>query len=115
MVLWAAIIFAFSSIQSDRVTIDIPGIDKLFHAIEYFILGALLVRAISNSVAKPNYKYILIIAMIALTIYGASDEFHQRFVPGRSCDIFDLFSDIIGSFLGAALMSYKERISRAVN
>ena len=116
VILWAAIIFYMSTLPSDGTPfIDIPNIDKFFHIVEYFIFGALLARAFSNSITNPNYKYILAVSILIAAFYGASDEFHQRFVPGRSCDVFDLLSDIIGASIGAALAIYKERISRAVD
>jgi VanZ family protein len=39
--------------------------------------------------------------VIIAVLYGASDEIHQYFVPGRVCDIFDLVADSIGGFIGA--------------
>ena len=95
--------------------IDIPNIDKLFHLIEYFILGALLVRAFANSSDKANFKLILFLSVLIASIYGALDEFHQRFVSGRSPEIFDVLSDIIGSLFGALLYMHKEKSSRAVD
>lgn len=106
-----AIIFSFSSVKGEDIPqFDIPSIDKLFHFVEYFILGILLVRAFSNSFANPNFKYILAASILIALLYGSTDEFHQRFVPGRSCDFFDLLSDIVGSSIGACLALYKERI-----
>lgn len=83
--------------------LDIQNIDRLFHFIEYFVLGFLLVRAFFHSFTDPNFKYIFIAAVAISCVYGASDEFHQRFVAGRSCDIIDLVSDLAGSLLGAGL------------
>jgi len=41
-------------------------------------------------------------AIIAGTLYGVSDEFHQTFTPNRSGnDLGDLTADFIGSFIGA--------------
>jgi len=116
VVIWMAIIFFLSSIPSSgEPFIDIPNIDKFFHCVVYFILGALLVRAFWNSASNPNYKYILVVSIVIAAIYGASDEFHQLFTPGRSCDFFDLLADIIGASIGAALYSYRERVHRAVD
>jgi VanZ family protein len=34
------------------------------------------------------------------TCYAATDEFHQWFVPGRQCDVFDFLSDAVGVIAG---------------
>ena len=115
-VIWMVILFYASSIRGEEIPkFNIPNVDKLFHFIEYFILGALLVRAFSNSTANPRYIYIFFASALIASLYGVTDEFHQRFVSGRSCELFDLLSDIIGSGAGAALITYKERIRSAVN
>jgi len=95
--------------------IDIPYIDKLAHFVEYFILGALLVRAFANSSDKANFKMILLLSILIAAAYGALDEFHQRFVSGRSPEIFDIISDIIGSLFGALVSLHKEKGSRAID
>ena len=111
-----ALIYYSSSIHGEDIPkIDIPNIDKLFHFVEYFILGALLVRAFANSSDKANFKLILFLSILIASAYGAFDEFHQRFVPGRNPEIFDILSDIMGSFLGALLSMHKEKNSRAID
>lgn len=111
-----AIIFSFSSIKGeDMPEFYAPNIDKLFHSMEYFILGALLFRAFSNSISNHKHIYILSASILIASLYGATDEFHQYFISGRSCDFFDLLTDIIGSTTGAGLYLYRERISRAVD
>jgi len=110
------LIFFASSINGDDIPkLGIPNIDKLFHFVEYFILGALLVRAFMSSLFKPNFKLILITSVLIASSFGALDEFHQCFVAGRCPEIFDIISDIIGSFLGVSLSIYKERIKSAVD
>lgn len=110
------LIYYSSSIPAEDIPkFDIPGIDKLFHLVEYFILGILLVRAFANSYDKASFKLILLLSVLIASIFGVLDELHQRFVPGRSPEIFDIFSDIIGSFLGALLSIHKERGSRAID
>ena len=42
-------------------------------------------------------------AIIAASIYGASDEYHQYFVPGRVCDWVDWVADTLGATLAAWL------------
>lgn len=95
--------------------IDIPNIDKLFHFVEYFILGALLIRAFARTSDKANFKLIFLLSILIASIYGVLDEFHQRFTPGRSPEIFDIFSDIIGALLGALVSMHKEKGDRAID
>jgi len=111
-----ALLYYSSSISGDNIPkFDIPNIDKLFHFVEYFILGALLFRAFANSSGKANFKLMLIFSILIAALYGVLDEFHQRFIPGRTQDIFDVFSDIIGSLSGALLYMHKERSGRAID
>ena len=35
------------------------------------------------------------------SLFGASDEFHQSFVPGRDTDVFDWVADTLGATAGA--------------
>jgi VanZ family protein len=116
VVLWMALIFFASSIKGDDIpNFNIPNMDKLFHFVEYYILGVLLVRAFMGSAANPNFKFILLASVLTASSFGALDEFHQRFVTERSPEIFDVVFDIIGSFLGASLSIYKERMKSAVD
>lgn len=108
------LIFYASSISGqDMPKFDIPNIDKLFHFVEYLILGYLLARAFLHSSVIPNYRHIFITSIVITLLYGASDEFHQIFVSQRSCDIIDLLVDLFGGCAGAGLSLYKERIKSA--
>lgn len=65
-------------------------IRKLAHFTEYFILGILTYNLIKN------YRKKYYIAIIICIIYAISDEIHQIFIPGRSCQITDILIDSIG-------------------
>jgi VanZ family protein len=97
-----AIIFTASSI-SDIGTLPAGISDKSGHSFGYAILGALLLRALAGGrLAGVTWKRAL--AAIALSaLYGASDEFHQSFVPGRTPDVLDLVADATGASAGVAL------------
>ena len=45
------------------------------------------------------------LAVVATTMYGASDEWHQSFVPLRDSNIRDWLTDILGGALGAGLFA----------
>lgn len=72
-------------------------IRKLAHFIEYFILGILVINFITR------YDKKIIIAILLCIIYATSDEIHQIFVPGRSCQITDIMIDSLGSIMGIYL------------
>jgi VanZ family protein len=101
---WAAVIFYFSS----RTSLPIPqvwGIDKVEHFTAYGILAVLCALACEASGIHPWWG--LVIALL----YGISDELHQAFVPGRSCDVFDWMADSAGA--AAAIYLHHRRRLRA--
>jgi VanZ family protein len=92
VVLWAAVIFALSSIphlSSGLGTWD-TILRKGAHLTEYAILAMLLVRALEREVP----------AFVLGVLYAASDEFHQSFVRGRHAAPLDVAIDSVGLALG---------------
>jgi VanZ family protein len=73
--------------------------DKIEHFIAYFVLGITFCIWIpgKNWLAKPFVYGSLVI--ILCTLFGASDEYHQTFVPGRSGDLYDLAADSTGGII----------------
>ena len=95
VVLWAAVIFAFSSVPdlgTGLGTWDLV-LRKLAHACEFALLGALLVRALRDERA----------AFAAGVAYAISDELHQLFVPGRVGSPLDVAIDSAGIAVGILL------------
>ena len=79
--------------------------DKVAHLAAFGTLAAFTEIAWRHThPALPVVRRLLVI-LIAVAIFGASDELHQYFVPGRSCDIFDWMADSMGGALGLALTS----------
>jgi hypothetical protein len=76
--------------------------DKLLHAGGFALLGAFLRFAV---VRVQPARRALGVAVLLAALYGATDELHQRFVPGRSADPFDWAADVVGAVAGAALAS----------
>ena len=98
---WAVIIFLFSSLSVTPTT-EIYWQDfvvkKTAHVIEYGIFAVLLYRALrSEGVEKINAG---LAAILVSVIYGASDEFHQGFTPGREPRVRDVVFDTIGAIAG---------------
>lgn len=102
--LYMALIFAISSLEQPPLPMpkfEWLTIDKIYHFIEYGILSVLLTIAFVNASPKwfPESRIWVAAALISI-LYGASDEIHQMFVPGRFATIADWVSDVIGSIAG---------------
>ena len=71
---------------------------KSAHFIEYLCLGILVINVIKDY-KKISYKWIIICILFFL-LYSISDEVHQIYVPGRSCEVRDVLIDTSGSIIG---------------
>ena len=115
-ILWAGTLF-FLSAQSSLPSIApaVPDFDKVEHFGVYGLLGILVIDAVRRSSTLTLPKAVLV-AILITSAYGASDEFHQRFVPNRSCDVWDWTADTIGGILGVATYTaYESRRSQKAN
>jgi VanZ family protein len=85
-----------------------PGIDdKSQHFLAYAGLGLVTLRATSGGTLAGLAAGSALRALVIATFYGATDEFHQSFVPGRTEDLFDLRADALGAAaaIGVAWLS----------
>jgi len=109
---WMAAIFIQSSISYLNVPdLGFSAQDKLAHAIEYAILGWLLIRALLFQQNLKIRKNALRIALVIGSCYGISDEIHQAFVPGRSGDVGDIIADILGVFIVAGFYFIRKKFA----
>ena len=102
VLVWAGVIFAFSSIPSLNSGLGTwdTVLRKLAHMTEYAILAVLLVRA------TGSYAW-----AFALTVgYAITDEVHQLFVRGRHGSPVDVAIDAVGALIGLALLRSKLRL-----
>ena len=83
--------------------IDFP-VRKCAHASEYAVLGVLMLGTAYSFSAERGKKNRLL-CWCAGTAYAATDEFHQLFVPGRSCQFRDVCIDSAGILTGIVLFS----------
>jgi VanZ family protein len=93
---YVTVIFALSSQAYLPSPIRFTYGDKVAHLGEYLVLGLLLVRAMRASLRVSRPLFAAMIAIGLVVIVGASDEFLQSFIPGRTCDVFDLLADMVG-------------------
>jgi VanZ family protein len=76
---------------------------KSAHMFLYFILG-IMVYSLSREFKLSDRKRILY-SLLFVFLYAISDEFHQKFVTGRSSELRDVFIDSIAGLLGIFLCS----------
>jgi VanZ family protein len=99
-VAWAALILLLTSIPGpDLPQVGVHGTDKVAHLTMYGIFAWLFAR----SVLRGN-RLVRGVVMVVLTVslFGAADEWHQQYIPGRSMELFDWMSDTLGAALGAS-------------
>lgn len=132
-VLWMAVIFWFSSAPAEESThmslsagrmaarIFVPDFDewepekqdafaekidypvrKTAHAGEYAVLGVWMYGTVSSFSGRKRVCR-GITAWVAASVYAATDELHQLFVPGRSGQIRDVLLDSTGAAAGILL------------
>lgn len=113
-ILWAALIFSLSSLPSNSVpSFGIAFEDLFAHFAVYSILGYFLALAFMHSGKEVSRKRIL--AVIAIGVfYGALDEFHQWFVPGRIIALSDFLADSAGILFGLFVFIKMRKASKFV-
>lgn len=79
--------------------------DKLYHFGAYFMYGLVVLFALPALFPRLSQRKTTLVIIIAVMCYGASDEFHQYFIPGRSSEILDWCADSLGG-IAAAVMAY---------
>lgn len=102
-ILWMALIFWFSSLPHVPGPELFSAQDKLAHFLVFGILGVLFAGALGPWKRSGLSWGEIGIVTLLVAAYGASDELHQMFVPGRNASLFDLLFDSLGGFSFAYL------------
>lgn len=93
-----AAIFFVSGMSQAPLPSDVS--DKHAHAAAYLLMAVLAVRAVHGGLPARVTLRGAWLALAITVLYGASDEGHQWFVPGRSADLLDLLADATGGLIG---------------
>jgi VanZ family protein len=110
LIAWCAAIFLFTSLPAftDENTMRIflwtglppimaDIIDFIVRKLTHVTLFAGLAYIALKAIKPARWDYLL--AWVLATLYGASDEWHQLYVIGRTGSIRDVFIDSCGAFL----------------
>lgn len=101
---YMAAIFHVSSLRPDQLALPADVSDRLLHFLAYFGLGLLVMFSVAafSPHGLPAGRYLVAGAIGVL--YGASDEWHQSFVPGREASMIDLGFDAGGVIAALVLL-----------
>ena len=90
---------------------------KCGHFSEFGVLGLLLrlttrLSPKLNQIRRQTHPAVTGFAVPALLalLYACTDEFHQRFVPGRSCELRDVCIDLAGACCGILFCMLIQRL-----
>lgn len=110
--LWAALTLTLTSIP-DVGNFAPPlfaGADKIVHGSLYALLAVLLVRAVApERFAALGALRIGLIVVVAVSLLGWVDEWHQQYIPGRSRDTADWAADSAGAAFGTLFATTARR------
>ena len=110
---WMGLLFYLSHQPSLPTPSLFPAQDKIIHALAYGGLAVMLLGSYPLRAGHYSWQQIGASAGIA-SLYGASDELHQSFVPGRSPEIGDWLADTLGALIAVLLVAWLVRNRRAL-
>jgi VanZ family protein len=80
--------------------------DKLYHFSAYFFYGFAVLFALPAVFPRISGRKAMLVIIVAVMFYGASDEIHQYFIPGRSCELLDWCADALGGIAAAVVARF---------
>ena len=96
---WIAILITLTSIPNPDFGEGFPGMDKVAHFGFYGVAGFLC--ALWRRESGRSGRRAVAFAVVFVVLLGASDEIHQRWIPGRSMEFLDWIADASGGTAGA--------------
>ncbi len=110
-----ALIFVASSLPASATGPDTPEWTlflKMLHFVNFGILGLLILAAVKGgrSLSEAGRNHYLL-SLLFTVLYAVSDEYHQKFSPGRHPSVRDVVIDSLGAsvFLSLCLLTAKKR------
>ena len=92
--LYSTEIFTLSSVRGSEIPPSIFNYSLVFHFFLYFFYGAALF------IFFKDFKKSTLFGIL----YAMSDEIHQYFVPGRTCDPIDFLVDSIALMISLSII-----------
>ena len=112
--LWPTMLATVIVVASGRGQVATPHIvnfDKLAH----FAIFGLLATLVARNGFVPRRAWVPI---VAVSLFGLTDEWHQSFTPGRSVEIDDWVADTLGAAVAVAVYAtwptYRATLERSL-
>ena len=106
LIVYWIILFILTSLPSGMaITTDVS--DKINHFGAYGLLSIFLYSTLyfQNKFFILK-KYPALFTVAIASVYGALDEFHKMYVPGRSDELLDWIADLSGSIVAVLVTRY---------
>ena len=100
LIAWVITIIALSSVPNIptlkvHIAKTVFRVDHLVHFIQYGILSFVTFLTFAGREFKmPWWKFVMLTA--GLILFAVADEYHQKYIPGRSSNLKDMASNISG-------------------
>lgn len=106
---WALVICYLSSLTNDDLQVmpsPLLAFDKVVHAIA-FAGGGMFLGVALRQTSRLRGGWLFVGIVLGIGLFGAFDEIHQLYTPGRSgADFYDWVADMIGGSLAAFVYSH---------
>lgn len=93
--LWPVLLATAIVSASGRGQVAAPAIVN-FDKVAHFAIYGLLATLVARNGFVPRRAWVPI---VAVSLFGLSDEWHQSFTPGRSVEIVDWVADTLGAIV----------------
>jgi len=114
--LWMGLIWVLSSLSADegRVGHLTAFVSNLAHAPAFGLLALWLALLLPRAQGWPRLDRRAVLALLAVVLcYGAIDEWHQSFTPGRDPSALDVLTDVVGGACTLWIVAYLSRPAAA--
>lgn len=112
--LWPVVlagVIVLASSQSRVTAPSITGFDKVTH---FFVYG-LLATLVARNGFVPRFGWL---AVLLVSVFGATDEWHQYYTPGRSAEVADWLADTLGALVAVTVYArwtwYRETLENGL-
>jgi VanZ family protein len=105
-VTWLGAVFYASSMTDEEMEPYLPTfvLHKLGHFAAYSSGAAILALGLRFS-TQWSWKKIIMVSVVAVSFYGATDEWHQSFTPGRDPAVRDWVIDTVSGMAGVGVLT----------